>query len=166
MNEWLNPQVSPQTTPPLRSLPLLYHVDLGPGPSPLQLILPYLCSQQRFVIFQKLSCNHCPSLKKTNLSCVLSISDKVQTPSLTFVYSILSLNKDILIVGCVTNRLRALFSESAVCTDRYKNRSLWHNAGSAVAEMCTGYFKSRGEGHLIHLENEWERKVFSWEGNC
>lgn len=109
----------------------------------------------------KVSCNHCPSLKKTNLSCVLSISDKVQTPSLTFIYSILSLNEDILILGCVTNRLRALFSESAVCTDRYTNRSLWHNAGSAVAEMCTGYFKSRGEGHLIHLENEWERKVFS-----
>lgn len=133
---------------------------------------PHLCSSY-FSLFSttlcylsKVSCNHCPSLKKTNLSCVLSISDKVQTPSLTFVYSILSLNEDILIVGCVTNRLRALFSESAVCTDRYTNRSLWHNAGSAVAEMCTGYFKSRGEGHLIHLENEWERKVFSWEGHC
>ena len=58
---------------------LLHQMDHGPAlSSPLQLVLPYLCSHQRFVIKNELKIIALKKIK--NLSCVLNISDKVQTP--------------------------------------------------------------------------------------
>lgn len=84
------------------------------------------------------------------------ILNKVLIPQLAFFVYHSLIPRGFITVGHALNKLMALFSTS--WTSWQTHSSSGHHSGSAVKEVCTVYFDSRGARHPIHLENEWKEK--------
>ena len=71
------------------------------------------------------------------------------------------------VIGRVKNRLKVIYSESAVWTSWqiHKQIIIAQFMECSVRDLPSVFWKQR-EGHLIHLENEWEGHVFPWEANA